>query len=186
MANLFKVVVVIFLLLYPVLIYFGLNYFSPTQMGVFFLVLFVVRGIFAKTKSKAARWQLIFTVTIGVILAALTSIYNSAEFLKWYPVGLNIAFFIIFTNSVIYPPSVIESIARLVPNKDFPPSAVIYTRRVTMVWAAFFVLNGIISAWTVLYASMEVWTLYNGLISYIAVGALLGGEVLVRKIVKPR
>ena len=94
MVNLIKVGIVGFLLLYPVLIYFGLKTFSPSQLGLFFLVLFAIRIIFAKTKSKTARWQLIFTVAIGGTLAALTWFFNTKEYLLWYPVGLNIAFFL--------------------------------------------------------------------------------------------
>lgn len=180
MYNLVKVIVVVFLLLYPVLIYFGLNYFSPSQLGLFFLALFTIRIIFAKTKSKTARWQMIFTVAIGGTLAALTWLFDSKEYLLWYPVGLNIAFFLIFASSIIFPPSVIEQIARVL-HKEFEESAIVYTRNVTIIWTIFFAVNGIVSAWTVLHGSMEVWTLYNGLISYVVVGLILGIELLVRK-----
>jgi uncharacterized membrane protein len=88
-----------------------------------------------------------------------------------------------FASSLIFPPSVIERIARTF-HKDFPESAVAYTRNVTIVWIVFFALNSIVSAWTVLIDNREVWTLYNGLISYIIVGLILVGELVVRKIVK--
>jgi uncharacterized membrane protein len=183
MYNLVKVAIVIFLLLYPILIYFGLNYFSPSQLGIFFLVLFAIRSLFTRTKSASARWQIILTVTIGGTLAALTWIYNSEEYLLWYPVGLNITFFIIFASSLIFPPSVIERIARAF-HKEFPESAVVYTRNVTIVWTSFFIINTFVSGWTVLHGDMEIWTLYNGLISYFIVALLLGAELIVRKIVK--
>jgi len=183
MYNLVKVAIVIFLLLYPILIYFGLNYFSPSQLGIFFLVLFAIRSVFARTKSTSARWQLIFTVAIGGTLAALTWIYNSKEFLLWYPVGLNVTFLIIFASSLLFPPSIIERIARTF-HKNFPESAVSYTRKVTIVWTIFFAINIFVSGWTVLHGDMEIWTLYNGLISYIIVGILLGAEFVVRKITK--
>lgn len=183
MYNLVKVAIVIFLLLYPILIYFGLSYFSPSHLGIFFLVLFAIRSVFAKTKSASARWQLILTVTIGGTLATLTWIYNSEEYLLWYPVGLNITFFIIFGSSLLFPPSIIERIARTF-HKQFPDSAVAYTRNVTIVWTTFFAINIFVSGWTVMNGDMEIWTLYNGLISYLIVGVLLGGEFVVRKIVK--
>jgi len=180
MYNLVKVIIVVFLLLYPLLIYFGLNYFSPSQLGLFFLALFAIRIIFLKTKSKAARWQMIFAMTIGGTLAALTWVYDSEEYLLWYPVALNMAFFLIFAVSIMFPPTVIEQIART-SHKEFPESAVAYTRNVTIIWTVFFVVNSIIAAWTVLHGSMEIWTLYNGLISYLVVGSILGLELLVRK-----
>ena len=185
MANPLKVGIVILLLLYPFLIYFGLDYFTPSHLGLFFLALFILRVIFTKTKSKTARWQLIFTVVIGGILAILTWIFDSEEFLLWYPVGLSAAFFLIFTISIIFPPTVIEQIARGY-SKHFPPIAVVHTRNVTIVWAVFFAINIFVSSWTVVYGGMEVWTLYNGLISYIIVGILVGGELLVRRRMKKK
>ena len=186
MYNLIKVGIVGFLLLYPVLIYFGLNYFSPSQIGIFFLALFAIRSIFVKTRNRAARWQLIFTVTIGGVLAALTWVYNSEEYLLWYPVGLNFAFFIIFSYSLYHPPSVIEQLARNFSDREFTEAGITYTRNVTIIWSAFFAINGMISAWTVFYGSMEIWTLYNGLISYLIVGLILGIEVIIRKRVASR
>ena len=59
---------------------------------------------------------------------------------------------------------------------DFPPAAVVYTRRVTQVWCGFFVVNGLIAVATALWASTAVWTLYNGLLSYVAMGVLMGGD----------
>jgi len=185
MANPLKVGVVVLLILYPFLIYFGLDYFKfkASHLGLFFLALFVLRIFFTKTKSKTARWQLIFTVVIGGTLATLTWIFDSKEFLLWYPVGLSTAFFLVFTMSIIFPPTIIEQIARP-RNKDFPEVAVVHTRNVTIVWATFFGLNIIVSSWTVVYGGMEVWTLYNGLLSYIIVGILIGIEILVRRRMK--
>ena len=182
MVNPLNAGVVILLLLYPVLIYFGLNYFSPAQLGLFFLILFIIRILVTRTKSRAARWQLIFAVVIGGTLAILTAIFDSREYLLWYPVGMSVAFFIIFTASLIFPPTVIEQLGRSY-NKNFPEAAVSYTRKVTIIWATFFGLNIFVAGWTVLYASLETWTLYNGLISYMIIGVLVGAEILIRKFV---
>jgi len=182
MYNLVKVIVVVLLLLYPLFIYFSIsiNYFSPAQLGLILIGLFAVRALFTRKNNKNARLQVILTVLIGGSLAGLTWIFNSVEYLKWYPVGLNIVFFLVFASSLISPPSIIEQIART-HRKDLPPSGVVYTRNVTIIWAAFFVINALISCWTVIYGTMEAWTLYNGLISYIIMGTILGLEVLLRK-----
>ena len=180
MYNLIKVFVVFLLLLYPVFIYYGIKYFSLSHLVVFLLVLFTVRVALIHKSSKTARYQVVFTVILGGVLVGLTWIFNSIVYLKWYPVGLNIVFFIVFVYSLIFPPSIIEQIAR-VHRKDLPLSGIAYTRNVTIIWAAFFVTNAMISSWTVLYGTMEVWTLYNGLISYIIMGSLFLLEILLRK-----
>jgi len=61
---------------------------------------------------------------------------------------------------------------------------VIYTRRVTWIWCGVFVLNGSLALATALWASNQVWALYNGLLAYVMMGALCGGEWLVRRRVK--
>jgi uncharacterized membrane protein len=81
--------------------------------------------------------------------------------------------------SLWQPPTAIERMARLA-RPNFPQSAVRYTRRVTQVWCVFFGLNGSVSLATALWASNDVWALYNGLLSYVAMGALLAIEWCVR------
>jgi acyl-coenzyme A synthetase/AMP-(fatty) acid ligase/3-hydroxymyristoyl/3-hydroxydecanoyl-(acyl carrier protein) dehydratase len=56
-----------------------------------------------------------------------------------------------------------------------------YCRKVTLVWCLFFVINGGIAVFTVFFASDALWSLYNGGISYIVMGILFGGELMVRK-----
>jgi uncharacterized membrane protein len=57
---------------------------------------------------------------------------------------------------------------------------VTYLTRLTAVWAAFFVVNGMIAVWTTT-ADLEVWTLYNGLIAYLIIAALILGELMFRR-----
>ena len=85
----------------------------------------------------------------------------------------------IFSWSLLSPPSLIERLARI-QHPDLPPEGIIYTRRVTQVWCGFFIVNGGIALATALWSSFEVWSLYNGLIAYLLMGILLGGEYIVR------
>jgi uncharacterized membrane protein len=36
--------------------------------------------------------------------------------------------------------------------------------------------NGLAALYTALYASFETWAFYNGLVAYVLIGCLLGGE----------
>jgi len=36
---------------------------------------------------------------------------------------------------------------------------------VTQIWCAFFVLNGLVAAWTAVWSSREVWAVYTGFVS---------------------
>jgi uncharacterized membrane protein len=89
----------------------------------------------------------------------------------------------IFGASLRFPPTVIERIARLT-EPDLPPEGVVYTRKVTAVWVGFLLVNAAISLWTVLWGSLEQWALWNGLLSYLAMGILFTAEYLVRRVVR--
>ena len=74
----------------------------------------------------------------------------------------------------------VERLARL-RNPELPAAGVRYTRQVTQVWCAFFIVNGLIAVWTAVWSSREVWAVYNGFIAYLAMGALFAGEWLLRR-----
>jgi uncharacterized membrane protein len=125
--------------------------------------------------SRMGRWL----VTGALLLVALTLWSNHLLPLKLYPFLMNVLTLGLFGYSLIYPPSMVERIARLT-EPDLPPEAVGYTRRVTQVWCGFFIVNGSIALYTALWASQEAWSLYNGVIAYLLMGVLFGGEYLIR------
>jgi uncharacterized membrane protein len=63
---------------------------------------------------------------------------------------------------------------------DLPESGVRYTRAVTRLWIGFFIFNGCVALGTAVWASDEVWILYNGVVAYLLMGVLFAGEWLVR------
>ena len=104
---------------------------------------------------------------------------NNSVSLRFYPALVNGMMLVIFSWSLLSPPSLIERLARL-QHPDLPPEGIIYTRRVTQIWCGFFMVNGFIALATALWSSFEVWSLYNGLIAYLLMGILMGGEYIVR------
>src|SRR5690606_36147533 len=95
--------------------------------------------------------------------------------LKLYPVLVNAVLLCAFAASLWRPPSVIERLARLA-EPNLPAEGVRYTAAVTRVWCAFFVLNGAAALYTALFTDERAWALYNGLVAYMLMGALLLGE----------
>ena len=55
-----------------------------------------------------------------------------------------------------------------------------YTRNATKAWAIFMLVNTFISLITV-FLSNEIWTIYNGFISYMLIGMMMLSEYIVRK-----
>jgi uncharacterized membrane protein len=104
---------------------------------------------------------------------------RSSASLLYYPVLVNAIFLLAFATSLFQSQTLVERLARRL-DPELPPEGVRYTRKVTLAWCAFFIVNGGIACWTTTQP-MSVWALYNGLIAYVAMGAMFGGEWLIRR-----
>lgn len=162
-------------LLYPLAIWFAGGKLEPRWLALLLLLAAATR-LPAMKLSSAARWS----VAGALVLAGCAVWSNGLLPLKLYPVMVNAAFLAAFGYSLSTPMSMIERLARL-QEPDLPPAAVQYTRRVTQIWCGFFVFNGGVALATALWASEAVWSLYNGVIAYALMGALMGGELLARR-----
>jgi len=183
MNIILKVFVGIAAVIYPIAVFFGLQYFEPKYIALLLAAIIAFRLLPDTSGSKLMKKnQLVIISLVGFIIVVFTWFSNSSSGLKLYPVALNILLFFIFAASLRYPPTIIERFARI-QQPQLPQSGISYTRKVTQVWCVFFIVNGVIAFYTAMYASMEQWTLYNGLISYIAMGCLMIGELAFRKFV---
>ena len=166
-------------LAYPVVVYLALGHVSPRWIALLLVALALARA----WVTRESFW--LGAAALATLLAAASFLGDRWGPLKLYPALVNVVMFGLFAMSLWRGPSVVERLARL-RETHFPPQAVAYTRRVTQVWCGFFVVNGLVAAATALWASPAVWALYNGLLSYVAMGALMGGEWLVRRRVRGR
>ena len=160
---------------YPLAVYFGINYFEPWKIAGILIVLLVIKLAISYSDNHWSRPLLM----AGVLYCGFAIWSNNLVSLRFYPALVNDVMLVIFSSSLLTPPSLIERLARL-QHPDLPPEGVCYTRCVTQVWCGFFMVNGVIALSTALWSSLEVWSLYNGLIAYVLMGILLGGEYVVR------
>jgi uncharacterized membrane protein len=170
------------MILYPVLVYFGLSYFDASAIALMLLLLAAARLVLVgrDRRLSPAFPALLLSLMAILFIGALVLISGSADHLRLYPVCVNGLMLILFGASLLKPPSIVERMARIW-DPDLPDSAVRYTRRVTEVWCAFFVLNGSAALLTAVAADMELWAFYNGVVSYVLMGFLFAGEYLVRR-----
>jgi uncharacterized membrane protein len=171
-------------ILYPLAVYAGLTRLDVRPIAAALLALFALRALCMPQDLRLRTWGL---TAVGGALALAAYGTDDAAYLRLYPALMSAAMLAIFGASLFFPPTVVETLARLrAPKEKFPPHALAYMRSVTKLWCAFFVFNGLIAAYTVRY-SLEIWTLYNGLISYLLTGALFAAEFVYRScIVKKR
>ena len=173
-----KVVVIVLSLAYPFMVYWGLQHYDAR---ILLPVLAMLLGLRWLAGSKTSERKIIIATLIGIIIIAF--IWGNQLGLKFYPVMMNLGFLILFGSSLISPPTVVERLARL-QDPDLPSHAVVYTRKVTVVWSVFFLVNGSIAAFTALFSTEKIWMFYNGFIAYILIGILAAGEWLIRQRVK--
>lgn len=175
------------IILYPLAIYFGLTYFEPRYLAAYLVLILVLRfSLDSSSRALIGIKAAIIFAAIALMLVVFTLFSNRLDGLKLYPVVISFSLLVVFALSLLYPPSVIERIARLT-DPELPPRGVSYTRNVTKIWCGFFLLNGLIALYTSLYFSNEAWALYNGLISYVLMGCLFGGEWTYRSLyIKPK
>lgn len=159
--------------LYPLAVYFSLGTIQPRWIALVLLSLALLRAFF----SPEMFWR--YIAGAAMLLALFSMALNQAMPLKLYPVIVSATLFSVFAISLWHPPTVIERLAR-VQIPELPVQAIAYTRKVTIVWCYFFLINGIIALVTVFYASDKTWALYNGLISYCLMAILFVGEWIIR------
>jgi uncharacterized membrane protein len=164
---------------YPFVVYFGLQNWSASTFAAFLLVIAALRWL-SPNLQMGPRY---LWVGLLILIAALVWAFEQKEYLKIYPILVNLSFLALFTHSYFKPPTIIERLARI-SEPDLPEEGVRYTRQVTLLWMGFFIINGSLAAITGLWGSNEVWLIYNGFISYFLMALLFTGEWLVRRVVR--
>ncbi len=168
-------------LLYPPLVYFGMGILPSMSFVLVGLALIGLRLLALRQQPDSKIWKIAFLITAAGLIVML--FLNSHLAVRAYPVIVSLSVAAVFGLSLLYPPPLVERFARLT-EPNLPLSGVIYTRRVTIIWTLFLLANALISAATALWGTLAQWTLWNGLVSYLLMGTLFMGEVIVRRMVR--
>ena len=178
---LFRGVFIVSVALYPFLVFFGLRYLPPGTLALVLALFLAFRfGVLTAEEKPVVYPMLVVLMSFAVLVAFL----DSQRLLLAYPALVNLFLAITFASSLRDGSSILLSLvkARKVKIGEYVPR---YLARLTLVWVFFFVVNGLIAVWTSMQ-SMELWVIYNGLISYIAAGFLIIGELIFRIYYKKR
>ena len=176
--NLSSAVFAGFSLLYPVIAIAVVHTVGPGAALVVLLVVLAGRVALPALQSVPASLGLALLPVLAAVAAV--GAFDRPLAIRLYPVFMNAAMLSVFAVTLWRPPSMIERFARVF-DPDLPQGGVRYTYNVTIIWVAFFALNGAVALWTVLQPGWTAWTLYNGFLSYVAAGLLFLGEYIVRR-----
>jgi len=166
-------------LCYPFAIWFGLTHWRPETIALAMAAVFLLRLLTFGHRVPALEGLAKALALFGILLCLAGGLLKSHHLLLYYPVMMNVLMLLLFATSLRGPASLVEQLARL-RQPALPPAAIVYTRRVTQIWCAFFIFNGGVALFTCLYGNMPLWALYNGGISYLLMGLLMGTEWIIR------
>ena len=203
MKKFFRVLFYIVAAIYPVLVFTMLVVF---KLPVRILSLCVVALAFAfclsatcsrnsdaESEKKALDWRPMLSSALFLLAGIFCFAFNSKIFLKLYSVAISATLLCVFGSSLFFKPNIIFRFACLsdktIKGSSFENQVNEYCRKVTIIWCAFFIINGSISAFSSLHdfgsdaLNDKIWSVYNGGISYILMGLLFTVEFIVRKMV---
>ncbi len=183
--NTFKRVALILIvmigLLYPFVVYWGIQHFEPKFIGLAVASLYFLRLLFV-AKKPAMK----YLSGLGLVVFCLAIwLLNHPYMLLTLPAIVSLGGLFVFTYSLIEPPTIPAQFA-LRQGDILCADRLRYTNNLTKIWMAYFVLNTLAALYTAFYCSREIWALYNGFISYLLMGSLFIGEFLYRQFIFER
>jgi uncharacterized membrane protein len=179
-AKVLGVVGALFVIAYPVYVYVALEHVSTRPLALGLAALLGVGLIFRLNGARRAHALVAARVPMMLVVILLVgSFFDDRRFVLALPVVTNALFLTHFVTSLRTMP-IAERFARA-QESDLSPRQVAYCRSITVAWSVFFVVNGAICGALALFAPIAWWTLYTGLLSYVALGAMVAVEYVIRK-----
>lgn len=204
-----KVIFAALSVLYPALVFCGLVFWdiSPRRLsllliGLAFVLFFNTtqgrrggagaKGAPGEAGVKGASGALKDYALVVLMLACggVSFFADSLLFLEFYPVLVSLSLLAFFGISLWKKPSFAFRMACLGDRRvaTSPERAFVerYCDRVTLAWCGFFVFNAAVATFTVFVGDSRIWSLYNGLISYILIGLFFAIEWTIRKMMQKK
>ncbi|MBJ7222267.1 MULTISPECIES: hypothetical protein [unclassified Brenneria] len=167
-------------LAWPFLVWFSVVHPEHRWLPAALALMFFLRFATVRGDKNLFKGTGLLLATAGAALCLASLLLSDGQWLLWYPVAVNAVMLLLFGSSLYRGMPLVERLARL-REPELPPRAVAYTRRVTQIWCLFFVFNGGVAVLTCLAGNVHWWTLWNGMIGYLLMGLLMGGEWIVRQ-----
>ena len=175
-----RALAIAFGLAYPVLIYSGLSYFEPRTLALALGAGVLVRVVMiGRARAGVDLGRLLLAPLSVAAVLVVTGLFNEGRVFLFVPPLVNFALLVTFGLTLRRGPSMIETFA-LLQVDELSDAERRYTVTVTWVWCGFFLLNGLTALALAIHASLAVWALYTGFLSYLLMGTLFALEFLVR------
>jgi len=165
----------LFFLLYPYLVYRGV------KEGVVWFAPAVIASIYfyqaVKARSRGVRVQKIAIV----IILFLGAIFYQDLMAKLIPIIIQLSLMLFFGRTLLKGkgPSLVERFAQL-EFPDIPPVLSRYCRHLTIMWTGFFAFNIVTCILLALFAPVEWWAIFTGMLIFLLTAVLMVTEYIWR------
>jgi len=181
MKTVLGIINALFILASPWVLYWTLSHQRVGVAAITLIGWVIVRTIpvlvSARREQRAAALQL---PAIALGFAFLGWVSNSGTWLLVLPSATQATFGLAFLRSLPGTP-LIEHFARMV-KPELSCAELAHCRRWTRIWGVYLLALAAAGLALARWATLAVWTVYVGVVSYALVGALFAVEYLIRKI----
>lgn len=174
-AILRRIISSILFLLYPYLVYRGIKegmvWVAPTVIASFYFYQAV------KARTRRVRMQ-----KIGiVIILFLGAIFYQDLMAKLVPIIIQLSLMLFFGKTLLRGkgPSLVERFAQL-EFPSVPPVLSRYCRNLTILWTGFFAFNVVACILLALFAPVEWWAIFTGVLIFLLTAVLMVAEYIWR------
>jgi len=199
-------------LFYPVFVFFSIRmHLDPGFMLIVIMIFgMVYLGVIllnqGRKKTPAMFISPCILILIGIVGIVLETPFvakiipqmqgNRELIIKLYPVLASFSYTIIFLTTIIYPPTLAYGVAQIIDssikNSAAEKPMEIFCKKASIVWCVFFFLDMILAIATLFIypndskKATDVWTLYNGLVTYLIIAIIfiiqvVQGKMIIRK-----
>jgi uncharacterized membrane protein len=181
MKTVLGIISTLFIIASPFVLYWTLTHHSVGVAAITLVAWIVVRTIpilmAAKPQQRRAALQF---PAIALSFALLGLVSNNGTWLLILPAATQATFGLAFLRSLKTTP-LIEHFARMVKG-DLNGPELAHCRRWTAAWGYYLLVLAAFGLVLAKYASLAVWTIYVGVVTYVLVGVLFAIEYVVRKL----
>lgn len=169
------------LLLYPPLAHWSIHQ-GKAEYAVYLLgLLFILPALLAIYQHRRLSFGTAAALLTGLILLLFPH-WQGVNLMQIMPVVINGLLCALFVTSLGQDRTpLITRLASIMRGGIMPAPVVVYTRRVTLVWSLFFCMLAVSSLLLAVFASLETWSLFANLLSYLLIACLFLAEYFFRR-----
>ncbi len=173
---------VLILFSYPVVVHLSI-YLGHAVWAVYYLsLLFALPLLFSLMQKRRPSWLVALSTLYSILIFWLAS--NQPENLLFaQPVIINLLLFFIFVSTLSENSVPLITRFTIILRPEVPDVVMVYCRWVTWAWAFFFLMLAVLSWLIAIYASIETWSWFANVLTYIFIGSMFIVEYIIRKMV---